>query len=48
MSWVAAAIGGSALIGAGASYFSSKNQSEAANKALLSLYRDLKIGRAHV
>lgn len=34
MSWVAAAIGGSALVGAGASYFASKNQSEAANNAL--------------
>lgn len=34
MSWVAAAIGASGLIGAGASYFSSKNQSEAANNQL--------------
>lgn len=34
MSWVAAAIGGSALIGAGASYFSGQKQAEAGEKAL--------------
>jgi hypothetical protein len=33
MSWVAAAIGGSAVLGAGASYLSSKNQSDAAKDA---------------
>jgi len=33
MSWVAAAIGASAVVGAGASYLSSKNQSKAAKQA---------------
>lgn len=33
MTWVAVAIGGSAVIGAGASYLGSKKQSDAANKA---------------
>jgi hypothetical protein len=34
MSWVAAAIGGSALIGAGASYFAGNKQAEAAQNSL--------------